>query len=496
MALLMHRSVMIESPSFSAPRTNKIMSRSDVEPTNVAFDLSQTIFQDIVLRSSLQPTLLDTLYKAPHSVRAIFRSLPPLARLYVVRLLYIPRASVAPTLQKYRATLRRRQRALDRHDVAVRALRALRLILPSEQLPPDQAPLRLHETFAANLRRALVFAMPPVFGGPLPDAELCNPAELDAFSADKLENILNFLVESSNGLGLHDNLMKALLNVNILENQRSAMCITSAGFQFLLQNTFAQLWVLVRSLLTTHYSNSYHHALNLIFQLSFACPGRTYSTVNLTEPQQRLLKDLHVIGIVRNITDTTFCPTFVGVRLLSSASRISSGPSDTPTIAKTAGEIDVFVETNFRVYAYTTSTFQINLLALFTHMRYKLPSMVVGHLTRDAVRKALQNGITGNQIIGYLNAHAHPRMRKGVIPPNVSDEIRLWEAEQDRVQTTPAIMVENFSSPGDFELVLAYATEIDAVLWSSRPRKLLIVKKNKYKPFHEFLKSHGLTASM
>jgi transcription initiation factor TFIIH subunit 4 len=157
--------------------------------------------------------------------------------------------------------------------------------------------------------------------------------------------------------------------------------------------------------------------------------------------------------------------------------------------AKTAGDIHIIVETNFRLYAYTTSTFQTNLLSLFTQMRYRLPNLVVGHLTREKVRGALMIGITADQIIGFLNSHAHPRMKNGVVPPTVRDEIKLWEAEQERVQYRRGILLSDFDSPGKFDLVLSFANDTSACLWFSVARRQLIVGKGEYDRVRRYIKS-------
>lgn len=73
----------------------------------------------------------------------------------------------------------------------------------------------------------------------------------------------------------------------------------------------------------------------------------------------------------------------------------------------------IVVETNYRVYAYTDSNLQVALLALFTELLYRFPNLVVGVLTRDSVRQALRGGITAEQIISYLEQHAHPNVSIG-----------------------------------------------------------------------------------
>lgn len=46
---------------------------------------------------------------------------------------------------------------------------------------------------------------------------------------------------------------------------------------------------------------------------------------------------------------------------------------------------------------------------------YRFPNLVVGVLTRDSVRQALRGGITADQIISYLEQHAHPNVSLNAI---------------------------------------------------------------------------------
>lgn len=476
-------------------------------PSDPSTVLSQSIFQDLADAASKSKRLINRLYCSPHAVQCVFRALPPIARLYVARLMYLPSNEATNVhVDSFRKCLRRRQRAADRHDSAIHALKALHVLVEVETRVDGsdhmETRLQLNDNFAENLRRSVSYGVGPVFGGPSEDIEIVDERsrqiamqKMDEFSAAKLDKILNFLVESNGMNAPGGAVVQALVQVGILESKSVGLCITSSGFQFLLKDSFSQLWILLRSIVNTKFRGEELDAWELIFKLSFACPGREYREPNISEGQRELISELHELGIVMHGENDTFRPTTAGVRLFSSASRIQSGAastSDASSMVKIAGEIEIFVETNFRVYAYTTSNFQTNLLALFTHMRYRLPGMVVGHLTRDAVRKALMSGITGDQIIGYLNAHAHPRMKKGVIPSNVSDEIRLWEAEQERVQTAPGVLISDFESEEAFERVLSYVYDLGAGLWNNRDRLKLIVAKEAYGSVRGFMNSNGL----
>lgn len=72
-------------------------------------------------------------------------------------------------------------------------------------------------------------------------------------------------------------------------------------------------------------------------------------------------------------------------------------------------------------------------------MRARFANMVMGMLTRESVRDAFGNGITADQIISFMTAHAHAEMRKQspVVPETIMDQIKLWEMETNRMRTSP-----------------------------------------------------------
>ena len=71
----------------------------------------------------------------------------------------------------------------------------------------------------------------------------------------------------------------------------------------------------------------------------------------------------------------------------------------------------IIIETNFKIYAYTKSPLEIAILNLFVHFKTRFANMVCGQITRESIRNALYNGITADQIIKFLETHAHPQMR-------------------------------------------------------------------------------------
>ncbi|KAH9304490.1 hypothetical protein KI387_008894, partial [Taxus chinensis] len=167
-----------------------------------------------------------------------------------------------------------------------------------------------------------------------------------------------------------------------------------------------------------------------------------YNVNTLTKMEQKAVEELAALGIVRlqqGMKERWFIPTKLATNLAANIADSSS---------RKQAEGFVVVETNFRVYAYTTSGLHSEILRLFSRLEYQLPNLVVGAITKESLYKAFANGITGDQIISFLQQHAHPRVAQRLpsVPENVTDQIRLWESDRNRVQITPAYMYDDFPS--------------------------------------------------
>ena len=55
------------------------------------------------------------------------------------------------------------------------------------------------------------------------------------------------------------------------------------------------------------------------------------------------------------------------------------------------------------------------------------------------------------------------------LPPTVTDQIRLWELEKNRVQSAPGYLYDDFRAAADFELVRDYARQLDCIVWEASP---------------------------
>ncbi|KAM6289038.1 LOW QUALITY PROTEIN: general transcription factor IIH subunit 4, partial [Aegotheles albertisi] len=178
-----------------------------------------------------------------------------------------------------------------------------------------------------------------------------------------------------------------------------------------------------------------------------------------------------------------FYPTRLAIALASGTSGAlgTLGTLGTPLGALgTAPEPDargfILVETNYRIYGYTDSELQVALIALFSELLYRFPRLVVAQVTRG-VQAAIANGITADQIIHFLRTRAHPVMAKQspVLPPTVTDQIRLWELERDRPASSEGVLYNQFLSQVDFEVLRDHARALGVLVFENPARRLMVV---------------------
>ncbi|KAG5528153.1 hypothetical protein RHGRI_028930 [Rhododendron griersonianum] len=94
------------------------------------------------------------------------------------------------------------------------------------------------------------------------------------------------------------------------------------------------------------------------------------------------------------------------------------------------------------------------------------------------------------QIITFLQQNAHPRVAERIpsVPENVTDQIRLWESDMNRVEMTPASLFDEFPSRDVFEAACDFAREYGGVLWEDSKKMRLVVKAEILGQIREFLR--------
>ncbi|XP_049457553.1 general transcription factor IIH subunit 4 isoform X2 [Epinephelus fuscoguttatus] len=422
----------------------------------------------------LSPEILDRLYNHPATCLAVYRELPCLAKNYVMRMLFLdqplPQAAVALWVK------------LDSqkdHDECVSVLAGLRL-WHSQQLQGGLQGYILNPVFKENLRIALLGGGRAWAdeGSTLgPDRHARDIESLDRYAMERWEVILHFMVGSPCAAVSQD-LAQLLVQAGLMKSEAGeAPYITSAGFQFLLLDTASQLWY---------------------FTLQYLKSAQDYSVEGMSESLLTFLQHLREFGLVfqRKRKSRRYYPTRLAITLaagVTTSSSPSSSSSSSSNLTSTTGTGDagfIVVETNYRIYAYTNSELQIALVALFSEMLYRFPNVVVAQVTRESVQQAIANGITAQQIIHFLRTRAHPVMLKQtpVLPPTITDQIRLWELERDRLQFTEGVLYNQFLSQADFEVLRDRAQGLGCLVWQDVAHRVMVVTPQGHSEVKRFWK--------
>lgn len=475
----------------------------------------------------LPGTTFRRLYQQPSTAFAIFRRmLPNLAKTLVMAILYMPTPLLLDDLEIWIKPEAKRQR-----DQALSILRRLNVItvsVPSRDKP--QQTITLTNNFRTSLRLALEgggdhqsFGVPSSHEPP----QHVDVAFLDRYARRKWEDILHYVVNSvqigdstpsypagSDKNGPKSSVKELLLAGRLVERSDRGVSITQAGFTFLLQEANAQVWTLLLQWLeAADVANRLHsegqktvrgHGMDSVDMLSFLFMlaslelGRAYDTQALPDERRNMLPDLVDFGLIYidHGNAAQYFPTRLATTLTSGASAlrsvasgfdaaISAAADGTTMTDNSQNKGFIILETNYRIYAYTSSPLQISVLALFCDLRHRFAGMVTGRLSRRSIRQAISYGITADQIISYLATHAHEQMHrvaalnsKPVLPPTVVDQIRLWQLENERMKTYKGFLFKEFDSTTEYQRVARYAEEIGVLVWRNDARQLFFASRH------------------
>ncbi|XP_015888991.1 general transcription and DNA repair factor IIH subunit TFB2 [Ziziphus jujuba] len=438
-------------------------------------------FMDMV--ASLPAMKLDKLYANAFICEAILRSLPPLAKKYVLQMLFIEGPVSATSMQEWVLA-----DGVSKHQVAIDRLIQLRLFTETADRKRETT-YRLNPVLQANLQKLLTCGevlprepMPPNVTARLPSLE-----DLEAFALEKWECFLLQLINSSQAekpTNISSSMMKIFQRGLLSQREKEAPRLTESGFQFLLMDTNAQLWYIIREYISNSEERGVDPAdlISFLLELSFHVTGEAYNMNTLTDVQSNTIKDLSDLGLVKlqqGRKESWFIPTKLATNLSVSLADSSSRKQGF-----------VVVETNFRMYAYSTSKLHCEILRLFSRIEYQLPNLIVGAITKESLYTAFENGITAEQIISFIQQNAHPRVAERIpsVPENVTDQIRLWESDLNRIEMTPAHHYDEFPSKEVFEAACDFAREWNGLLWEDSKKKRLVVKAEIHMHMRDFLR--------
>eukprot|EP01125_Pyxidicula_operculata_P013274 TRINITY_DN4388_c0_g1_i3.p1 TRINITY_DN4388_c0_g1~~TRINITY_DN4388_c0_g1_i3.p1 ORF type:complete len:557 (+),score=83.15 TRINITY_DN4388_c0_g1_i3:12-1682(+) len=337
---------------------------------------------------------------------------------------------------------------------------------------------------------------------------------LKRFHHSKWDNILSYILQFTPGsiiskrksptlsttkISLHNILTNSGL---LIDDENSDTIISKTGYDFLLMNTGYQIWTLLHSyieLLEGSMEEQKLYITSLLLRLSFHVVGKAYEINELNEDEYSLMTDLSNFGIVyisdnenaeqdhENNPNTKFYYTtplatklFEGTnknksKLKKDRVKHNNRTQNTNINGKTRDddedELDkgfIIIENNYHIYAYTSQLVKRQLLLLFSVPQMIDPQnrslMMTSVVTRNSITNALvKYHLTANQIVSFLQRNFHPHMKR--VPNDVisavTEQIKLWEKELDRISfTRGGVLYDDFEDDEMYEKVVKYAEEL------------------------------------
>ncbi|KAL7422462.1 RNA polymerase II transcription factor B 52 kDa subunit [Cryptotrichosporon argae] len=477
-------------PAFSRPR--KSTSTSPTAPLDAFLDNQpQTFYEDI--------------YRSEAVCLCILRLLPPVCRHIVLHVLWSHQPIRAVELKALVGADERLPP--EQTEELIRAARDRHIFAAAHTKSSSKAPQwPLNDTYKRGLRNALTgLGSSNAFGVPAETDEQPSVDELVEFGEDTWESILKYMVSS--GLSsahaktrprqsvlqlLHASGLMADPNNGTGRNTNyDRLTITSKGFQFLLEDRQTQLWQILMFYLAGKQRTVERASdvLSLFFSLGCMQIGQAYSASKSFPHAQTSLSNLEQYGFIYKPTSDApegtdvFFPTHLATSLCSgdaSASRSQSADDKRFLI----------LETNYKIYAYTSNELEIAILNLFVDIRIRYPNLVVGKLDRKHVKAAMDKGISAAQIIAYLSSHAHPQMYNHpppILHASVTDQLHLWDRERNRLGTQESVMFEFFSKEL-FEEAENEARTIAGLQLAVPQQKLLFIDPAVREAMKDFIK--------
>eukprot|EP00850_Spirogloea_muscicola_P020892 SM000229S07528 [mRNA] locus=s229:187790:190799:- [translate_table: standard] len=346
---------------------------------------------------------------------------------------------------------------------------------------------RLNPTFQAQIRKALSLAG---------QASSLRPVARDVVRAPSLAELSSFATKQWESAGWANTdspapqpsipaiIRDTLVQAGLITDSGGSTKITEEGFKFLLRDTTSQMWQVIREYVSSAEERGIDSSqlVGFLLELGFYVVGEAYAMAVLSAMRQKVAEELVATGLVKLLKTSAGAYYFVPTQL---AANLSASLSESASWQAAEGYI--IVETNFRVYAYTSSDLQAAILSLMARVEYRLPNLVVAVLTRESVNAAFANGITAEK------QHAHPKVAQRVpmVPENVVDQLHLWEHDQSRLQLSPAVLYEDFPKQEIYEAVLQYAVDLGGLLWDDPSNRRLVVAGQHHEQMRAFIRSQG-----
>lgn len=289
------------------------------------------------------------------------------------------------------------------------------------------------------------------------------PAPVQKVADEKLHKILEFIASNTSIdlFGVQD-----ILSYCGLISQQ----ITNKGFEFLLLPRKDQMWFLVINSIKFYSKNSIEESEMFL------------SLVEL------LLKPSSGPFSTEVITNWYLFLDSIGAILITSKEQKNIIFYANPGIfydAPKGNQFDqkfIILETNFKIYAYTSRAYDRSVLSLFSTTISVFPTLVRACFDEGSIISAFSKGITAKQIIKYLQDHSES------VPRNVVNQINIWEQKLHRIRARNGYLYHDFIHLSDFYQVLKYVEGRGGLIYKDEMKRMIVAEERVHDSVREFIK--------
>lgn len=290
---------------------------------------------------------------------------------------------------------------------------------------------------------------------------------LSMISEEKLRNILEFIVSVTKSNEIST--VKDILHYsNLIDvNQQ----ITNKGFEFLLLSHKDQLWLLIVNSIR-HYSRNKSDELrlfNILLEILMKRDSGPYSCGEYL-PWFLFLNSLGIIFITERRDDSIVFHVYNTVLLGSSFQ------------SNSLSKKFIILETNFKVYAYTSKPYEKSVLSLFSRTTCTFPNLIKAYFNEESLQTAFDKGITAKQIIKYLQEYSEG------VPSNLENQINIWEQKQHRIRMREGYLYHDFIHLSDFNQVLKFLETRGTLIYKDERKRVIVGEEKTHEEVKEYIR--------
>lgn len=280
----------------------------------------------------------------------------------------------------------------------------------------------------------------------------------------KINEIFEFIVNQNKKSAKY---LKDVLLYSELINKAGE--ITNKGFEFLLNTNKIQLWFLIINFIK-YFAKNKEDERDMLLDLMEICTKRKIEAFSLTRTHEwyTFLNSVGILYLLKN-----------NIVFINNMCLFDKIYDESQQLLRKY----IILETNYKIYAYTMKPYEKNILSLFSKIVYVFPNLIKAQFDETSLLCAFSKGITAKQILKYLEEFSK------FVPPNIRNQILIWEAKQNRIKLTEGILYTDFLHLFDYLKLVKFLEAHNGILFQDKVKRIIIGTTELYEEVKEFIKN-------